>query len=277
VVRNRDEVEVVKVWRVPECERMLLMHGVTTSYRVDPRGEYVIGVSCDQGFRATRGRHSYAFRAGDLAVWDPSGTHAGSPLRSAPWEARLLVIELPELERLAAGAGTLLGSLEFPDPVVRQPSLTAEFLELHRALEQPASSLERQSALATFLERLAACSPSTRLEARPATAGRALRRACEYLLDAPTTNVSLDDLAEAADCSPFHLVRLFRRLYGVPPHRFQIGQRVVLARRLLEQGASPSDAAIQTGFYDQSHLHRHFTPRLGLTPRRYAAAFRREV
>jgi AraC-like DNA-binding protein len=59
----------------------------------------------------------------------------------------------------------------------------------------------------------------------------------------------------------------------VSPHSFQIGQRVIRARRLLEAGMSAAEAAVMTGFVDQSHLHRHFTRRLGITPGRYARAF----
>jgi transcriptional regulator GlxA family with amidase domain len=61
----------------------------------------------------------------------------------------------------------------------------------------------------------------------------------------------------------------------MPPHAFQIAQRVNRARCLLEAGVPASAAAVMVGFHDQSHLHRHFQPRLGLTPAAYAAAFRR--
>jgi AraC-like DNA-binding protein len=40
-----------------------------------------------------------------------------------------------------------------------------------------------------------------------------------------------------------------------------------LARRLLERGEHPADVAAIAGFTDQSHLHRHFTRRLGMTPK----------
>jgi transcriptional regulator GlxA family with amidase domain len=85
--------------------------------------------------------------------------------------------------------------------------------------------------------------------------------------------VTLDELARVAGTSKFHLVRQFRFITGVPPHTYQIGLRVLLARRLLEQGIAPADVATRTGFTDQSHLHRQFRSRLGITPGRYANAF----
>ena len=65
--------------------------------------------------------------------------------------------------------------------------------------------------------------------------------------------------------------------YGLPPHRFVLAQRIRAARRLLERGAAPAEVAAQTGFFDQSHLHRHFTRTLGMTPAAYAAALRSDV
>jgi AraC-like DNA-binding protein len=86
-------------------------------------------------------------------------------------------------------------------------------------------------------------------------------------------NVTLDELATAAGISRFRVSRLFTAGFGLPPHRFQLAQRLRLARRLLERGTDPTEAAACTGFFDQSHLHRHFVRTIGTTPGRYAAAF----
>ena len=275
---DRPYVEEVRAWRVPEYDRLLFMHGVTTQYRVDPRGEYVIGVGNRRRFQATRGRARHVVRPGDLVMWDPSAAHTGSPLDDGPWEARLMVIELPDLTALTADPGDREPELDFPDPVVRDPALTTDFLRLHRAMDGPASTLERQSMLATWLQDATTRSPTWRQRTAHRRVTRkdiAVRRACEYLRDNPMTNVTLDQLADAAGTSKFQLVRLFRSAFGVPPHAFQVGQRVGAARRLLERGVNPSEVAVRVGFFDQSHLHRHFQPRLGMTPRQYADAFRR--
>jgi AraC-like DNA-binding protein len=90
-------------------------------------------------------------------------------------------------------------------------------------------------------------------------------------------NLTLAEVAAAAGVSRHRLTRLFRAAYGLPPHRFVLAQRIRAARRLLEGGAAPADVAAQTGFFDQSHLHRHFTRTLGMTPAAYAAALRSDV
>ncbi|MDX6410479.1 MAG: hypothetical protein QOE13_3550 [Gaiellaceae bacterium] len=98
---------------------------------------------------------------------------------------------------------------------------------------------------------------------------RALRLALEYLAADPARNVSLDELAAVAGIGKFPLVRLFRDHTGLPPHALQLAHRIRLARRRLEDGATIADAAVASGFADQSHLHRHFVRTLGMTPRAY--------
>jgi AraC-like DNA-binding protein len=220
-----------------------------------------------------RGRARHVVRPRDLVVWDPSARHAGSAPRGGTWAARVMVIELPALD---AALDDELGELHFPDPVVRDARLVAGFLALHRTLEAPASTLERDTALTEWLHDLAAHSPSSpRAVARRRTARDepALRRALDHLGDSLTANPSLDELAAAAGTGRYRLTRLFRDGLGMPPHRYQIAQRVRLARRLLERGDPIASVAAATGFVDQSHFHRHFRRSLGVTPRQYVARF----
>jgi AraC-like DNA-binding protein len=268
-------IEDVRAWRVPEYDRVLFMHGTTTQYSVVPRGEYVIGVAHQRSFKAARGRRTHVVRPGQLVVWDPSDGHEGSSFERSPWEARLMLIELPDLNALATDPETRTVELEFPDPVVDNRELASRFVRLHRAMDGPASSLERESRLSAWLQDLAAQSPPTGrvMQRRTASSDSAVGRALEYLRDNSANNVSLDQLADASGTSKFRLVRLFRVAFGVGPHAFQVSQRVAAARRLLERGVAPVEAALEVGFFDQSHLHRHFQPRLGVTPREYASLF----
>jgi len=99
----------------------------------------------------------------------------------------------------------------------------------------------------------------------------ALRRARELLNDDPAANHTLAELAKVAGTSRHHLTRLFRAAHGLPPHRFQLARRLAVARDLLDQGRTIVSAAALSGFFDQSHLHRHFRRAFGLTPARYVS------
>jgi AraC-like DNA-binding protein len=266
-----EDIDEVTAWRTPEHERLVWMEGRTTGYRVDPVGEYVIGVTTGPGYRLQRGRRHHIVRPHQLVVLDPSGAHSGTPVATAPWAGRLLVIELPDV--VAGNAGF---DLAFPDPQVGGPALAQRFLELHDTMRSAASSLERESGVAGFLQDLALLSPRRRVERERRPDTTAVRVAAQHLQDNLAVNVSLDELAHVTSSSKFHLVRQFRTVTGVTPHTFQVGQRVVRARRLLEAGSPAAEVAALSGFVDQSHLHRHFRRRLGITPARYAHAFTRQ-
>jgi AraC-like DNA-binding protein len=252
------------------------MHGITSSYALDPVGECVIGVILDGAMEARRGRERHVFHPGDLCVWDPSAPHRGRPHRTSQWEARLIVLELGTLEDLMdpdrAGA-----RLALRRPRIRDQGLAADFLRLHRALEGPSSALEKQTMLLEWIQRLAGPSARTDLTVAAARRDPALRRACERLADDPGANVSLEELAATTGASRHRLARLFRAAFGLPPHRFQLAQRLRAARALLELGVPAAQVAQRTGFTDQSHLHRHFRRSIGFTPSRYSALVRSNV
>jgi AraC-like DNA-binding protein len=265
----RMDREHVTMWRPGDDAGVLLMAGRTDRYAIDPRGEYVFGVIERGGMRARRGRREYLVGPGDLVAWDPSDRHAGSARE--PWTSRLMVIEVADLEVLADDAEQPLPrDIVFDDPVIDDPELAMRFVRLHMALEQPGSRLERDARIAEWIHTLLTRTAHRRRGRRPTPGNqRPLRLALEYLAADPARNVSLDELAAVAGIGKFPLVRLFRDHTGLPPHALQLAHRIRLARRRLEDGATIADAAVDSGFADQSHLHRHFVRTLGMTPRAY--------
>jgi AraC-like DNA-binding protein len=264
------------MWRPAGEDRVLAMAGLTTNYAMEPRGEYVFGLVEGQAMRSRRGRQRRLIRPGQIVAWDPSGAHAGSAANGQAWSARLIVVEVADLADLASDHENLLpADIAFPDPVVSDPALAAAFVQLHTALEDSSTRLERDEQLAGWLhvlvERSSAIRPPRRLLS--AHDDRALRVACDYLADRPERNISLDELATTAGIGKFRLIRLFRDRTGLPPHALQVAHRVRAARRLLEAGNTIAEAATAAGFVDQSHLHHHFQRSLGLTPAEYQRRF----
>jgi AraC-like DNA-binding protein len=246
------------------------MSGTTTGYAVDPSGEYVVGVVVAGAMRARRGRERFVFEPGDVCAWDPSGAHSGSPYGCTSWQARLLVMETPSMEEIVCGPESSAPDIRFGKPLVRDPPLAQRFMELHRALETTSWRLECETLLMEWL-RAAADRPERPESRRAARCDPGLRIARELLYDKIAGNVRLDELARAAGVSRHRLSRLFRAAYGMPPHRFQLAYRIGVARRMLERGVPVAEVALETGFFDQSHLHRHFRKTLGMTPARYAS------
>jgi AraC-like DNA-binding protein len=265
------------MWRPEGAAGGLCMHGVTASYAVDPVGECVVGLILAGGMEVRRGRERHVFEPGDIAAWDPSARHVGRPHRSERWEARLIVLDLPAVTDLVLDRDGPAGHVDFRSPRLRDTRLAQGFLRLHRALEDATWPLERETLLLEWLTDVADRDIGTRGSAWSARRDPALRRARDLLLEEPAPNVTLAQLATAAGASRHRLTRLFRLAYGLPPHRFLLAQRLRLARCLLERGTPVAEVALLAGFFDQSHLHRHFRPTLGVTPARYAALLRSNV
>ncbi|WP_416965746.1 helix-turn-helix transcriptional regulator, partial [Streptomyces sp. Agncl-13] len=102
------------------------------------------------------------------------------------------------------------------------------------------------------------------------TTGPTLARDLRELLDENVTEgITLDEAARLVHAHPAHLVRAFSGAYGIAPHQYLMSRRVDRARRLLLDGRPPGEVATVTGFYDQSHLTRHFRKLVGVTPGRY--------
>jgi AraC family transcriptional regulator, transcriptional activator FtrA len=86
---------------------------------------------------------------------------------------------------------------------------------------------------------------------------------------------SVEDLARRAHMAPRTFARRFRAETGTTPHDWITTQRVLLARRLLEETDLSVDAvAARAGFGDGATLRHHFTRRLGATPNAYRATFK---
>jgi AraC-like DNA-binding protein len=96
-----------------------------------------------------------------------------------------------------------------------------------------------------------------------------IRRALAHIERHFTEALYLDDLAALAGLSVCRFVTVFRRQVGLTPHRFVCRQRVRYARTLLADGVPAAQAALDAGFFDQSHLSRHFKSVYGTTPGRY--------
>ena len=81
--------------------------------------------------------------------------------------------------------------------------------------------------------------------------------------------LSIEALAAVAGLSVSRFAARFRSELGVSPHRYLCLVRVRRAQDLLRAGLPPSVVATEVGFFDQSHLCRHFRRVLERTPRDY--------
>jgi AraC-like DNA-binding protein len=158
----------------------------------------------------------------------------------------------------------------FAGPLIRDPECARRLAAFYRAMGGPATRLEKETLLCRALGPLFTAAGTRPPQSEP----EAVVRVRGFLREHYRQNVSLAELAALTGRSPTHLLRLFKRETGLPPHAYQNFLRVEKAKALLSAGAPAALVAQEVGFADQSHLIRTFTPLVGATPRQYRLSLR---
>jgi AraC-like DNA-binding protein len=230
--------------------------------------QFSIGVIAFGAQRSWSGVGSVSASAGDVIMANPGEMHDGAPLDGSVRGWRMIYLD-PSL-MASEVKEEFAGPVEIVRPVARDPLLARHFAGLFACLtaDQP----DRLSRDETLLRSLM-CLLGRHGMARPSSTRRSpcVERAIQRL-DSLDRQVSLAELAALSGVSRFQLLRGFAREVGITPHAYLVQRRVCLARRLLSDGQTPAQAAIQAGFADQSHMTRAFVRQLGVTPGRYRAA-----
>ncbi|MCI4063138.1 helix-turn-helix domain-containing protein [Micromonospora sp. R77] len=166
--------------------------------------------------------------------------------------------------RLLTSAGTAAG-IDACLHLVRQEHGSATATRLARRMVVPP---HRDGGQAQYVE-----APIARAPEAPT-----LEPVLEWLMGHLTRPVTVDELATRAGMAPRTFARRFRAETGTTPHDWLTNQRVLLARRLLEETQlSVETVADRTGFGDAAALRHHFTRRVGTTPQAYRTTFRERV
>jgi AraC family transcriptional regulator len=168
-----------------------------------------------------------------------------------------------------AGSEKLSQEIRFPDPKLLQiGSWLAEELHGNPGGAQFADSLANILAI-HLLRHYAENSPKQVLAPEHLTHFQ-FADVFDYMNAHLDRDISLSELAQAANVSPPHLVRLFKRSTGFSPHQYLIHLRIQRAKDYLIRGKhSLSEIAALTGFADQSHFSRHFKRIVGCTPKAF--------
>jgi AraC-like DNA-binding protein len=88
-----------------------------------------------------------------------------------------------------------------------------------------------------------------------------------YLADRLSERITLDDVANAVNVSPFHFARIFQEQTGVPVHRYLLRLRLRAAmERLSDSPGDLTELALEFGFSSHSHFSDSFKREFGKTP-----------
>jgi len=93
-----------------------------------------------------------------------------------------------------------------------------------------------------------------------------IRELLEYIDAHLTEELNVDDLADRAYLSKYHLMRRFKSETGQSVHGYISQRRLMLARDLIGRGEAVTDVCFKVGFHSYSSFFRAYVKFFGTTP-----------
>jgi AraC-like DNA-binding protein len=208
---------------------------------------------------------------GDIFISNYGEAHSGSVPQGHTYSCHSLRLDPTLLCSLISDLGSRCpDSFYFAKPLLNDQELYQKILLFHDTAPRQSFTLDNEYRLLDVFSHLYTHHASERIDApQPGGETAPIRRVREYLQECFNENVSIEKLSSIAALSPFHLCRVFEKEVGVPPHVYQLDIRLIRAAKMLSRGKKIADVATETGFFDQSHFHKAFQRKFGITPKRY--------
>ena len=216
---------------------------------------------------------------GDLILINPMELH--QPILhpgKQPYERIVLWISKTYLERFDQGPESLIrcfdtslpthSNLIHPTPSQHeQLQSLMEALVRERSCGDYASGLCAEGILMQFLvlvNRLALRAPQE--TADPGETPALISQVLSYINDHYREELSLELLAQRFYVSKYHLSHTFSKTVGTSVYRYIILKRLMIAKQLLQSGASPGTVYAGCGFGDYANFYRAFKAQYGISP-----------
>lgn len=262
-----------KFWRsdaLPFIEARSIDDGREVCYAKHSHETFSIGA-------VTGGRSVYVSRhasewigGGAVVMMNPDDVHACNPVADERWSYCMLHVDVAWFTNLQHELGFSENHAfrAFSQTLTTDSQLFDDLNHLHAILvDNDVELLRKESAAVAFFAEV-------QQKLNPASlpdhdASRQLSRAAEFIAENCTRALTLDDVCNAAELSPSHLIRAFKQRYGMTPHAYLINRRIQYSRAQLRRGRLIADVALDAGFADQAHLQRTFKRLVAATPGQY--------
>ncbi|MDO5351975.1 MAG: AraC family transcriptional regulator [Succinatimonas sp.] len=233
---------------------------------------YVIGF-VENGKRVLSCKNKeYNLDKGSIVLFNPGDNHACIQSDEGSLEYRgfnISVEVMLDLAKEISGKRFLPG---FSRNVIYDEELICCLRTLHEMLLTGTEDFSKEEAflflismlMQNYCQPFESCIPECRLE---------IEKACEFIEKHYKSQIYLAEICKYAGLSKSTLLRAFTKSKGVTPYRYLENIRINEAKKLLVQGVSLLDVAIQTGFSDQSHFTNYFSSFIGLAPGVYRDIF----
>ncbi len=234
---------------------------------------YVIGLVESGERRLSCKNQAYTIRRGDILLFNPGDSHACAQSGGGTLDYRGVNITKEVMLNLAEEATGRRELPGFSTNVIFDQEISCCLRTFHEQVMQGSRAFGREEGLLLLVSLLIqkcgqpfeVCIPECRDE---------IEKACAFMEQHFAEHICLDQICQCAGLSKSALLRAFTRTKGVTPYSYLESVRIGEAKKLLEQGVPPIEAALRTGFSDQSHFTNYFNRFIGLAPGTYRDIFR---
>lgn len=222
----------------------------------------------------------YRLQPGDLIVISPEEMHRSFSLDDTEYERITINLQKSYLHRLSTPS-TLLSACFHYRPMGKgnivhlTEAQLEQFLQLTGELEQALSSEAYGTDIQAncFIAQLLVLANTVFQQASfiPADIMPALvRQTMDYIEGHLAEDITLVQLAGLFHLNSTYISRQFKKHTGLTLRSYILDRRIALAKSLLGEGLSITEACYQSGFSDYANFIRSFTRVTGISPGRYA-------
>lgn len=233
---------------------------------------YVLGL-VEEGQRTLCCKNrEYSLHPDDILLFNPGNSHGCTQSDGGTFAYR--AFNIPQ-DTMLALAEEITGSRALPcfaQNVLQDDTLADCLSSLHELVLQRRSDFQKEELLFYLFSALLEHCGQPSAHSAPACP-QEVEAVCAYIQQHYAEHLTLEQLCRCAGLSQSTLLRAFVQATGVTPYRYLETIRIQMARQLLGQGFSPAEAALRTGFADQSHFTKTFSRFIGLTPGLYREIF----
>lgn len=233
---------------------------------------YVIGF-VESGERCLSCENNeYAIQKGNVLLFNPGDNHACVQNDGGTLDYRGFNISKEVMLDLAEEVTRKRELPGFSENVIFDEEVTCYLHPLHEMVMKGLCDFGKEENLLLLISMLIQrygqpfenCIPECREE---------IEKACRFMEQHFAKRIYLDQICRYAGLSKSTLLRAFTKSKGVTPYSYLENIRIGEAKKLLEQGFPPIEAALRTGFSDQSHFTNYFNRFIGLSPGVYRDIF----
>ncbi len=234
--------------------------------------DYYVVCFIEKGRRILYCKNSeYIISPGDFVLFNPFENHTCFQLDSDYITFRSINIPDKVMKAYIPNK-TKNNKFIFKHNVVKYSDLNKSFCNLHKMVVKNVYLKEKEAMFMLFMSDLV-LKFGTYINYDNIDSAENIALTCSFIINNYSQDISLSDLCRCSNMSKSALLRGFLKYTGVTPYRYLQTVRINKAKTMLQNGISIVEAALNTGFFDQSHFTKTFSGFIGVSPSMYVKSF----